>query len=85
MILLQNYAILHSIELSDWRHFHGDYDKRTSRQATGSDARRTSELCRNGQIVDVYRIGTSWVMPTDTQKPNDARAIRRTRIKKQLG
>lgn len=39
----------------------------------GVTSRRVSELCRDGKIVGAYKIGTSWVMPADTQKPKDAR------------
>ena len=35
--------------------------------------RRVSELCRNGRIKGAFKIGTSWVMPADAQKPGDAR------------
>ena len=39
----------------------------------GVTARRVSELCRDGRIKGAFKIGTSWVMPADTEKPEDAR------------
>ncbi len=39
----------------------------------GVTPQRVSELCRNGRISGAFKIGTSWVMPVDTQKPSDAR------------
>ncbi|MCY9664891.1 helix-turn-helix domain-containing protein [Paenibacillus alginolyticus] len=39
----------------------------------GVTPRRISELCRDGRIKSSYKIGASWVMPADTQKPQDAR------------
>lgn len=39
----------------------------------GITPRRVSELCRNGRIEGAYKIGTSWVMPADTEKPKDER------------
>lgn len=39
----------------------------------GVTPRRVSELCRDGRIKGAFKIGTSWVMPADTQKPQDAR------------
>lgn len=36
-------------------------------------SRRVSELCRNGRIKGAYKIGTSWVMPANTEKPKDER------------
>ncbi|GFI04224.1 hypothetical protein IMSAGC005_03076 [Lachnospiraceae bacterium] len=35
--------------------------------------RRVSELCWDGRIKGASKIGTSWVMPADAQKPGDAR------------
>ena len=34
---------------------------------------RVSELCRNGRIKGAYKIGTSWVIPANTEKPKDER------------
>ena len=42
----------------------------------GIKPRRVEELIRGGRIKDVYKIGTTWVMPADTQKPNDLRKER---------
>lgn len=39
----------------------------------GITPRRVSALCRNGRIKGAYKIGTSWVMPTDVEKPKDER------------
>ena len=39
----------------------------------GVTSRRVSELCRSGRIAGAYKIGTSWVMPAGTKKPQDAR------------
>lgn len=39
----------------------------------GITPRRVSELCRSGRIKGAYKIGTSWVMPADTEKPKDER------------
>ena len=38
--------------------------------------RRVNELIREGRIKGVYKIGTAWVMPDDTQKPLDLRKER---------
>ncbi len=34
---------------------------------------RITLLCREGRIKGAYKIAASWVMPADTQKPQDAR------------
>ena len=39
----------------------------------GVSSRRVSELCRSGRIKGAYKIGASWVMPADVEKPQDAR------------
>ena len=39
----------------------------------GVTPRRVSELCREGRVKGAFQIGTSWVMPADTQTPEDAR------------
>ena len=39
----------------------------------GITPRRVSELCRNGRINGAHKIGTSWVMPANTEKPKDER------------
>lgn len=39
----------------------------------GVTPRRVSELCRNGKISGATKIGASWVIPADTQKPKDER------------
>lgn len=51
-------------------------DMMTTEQAGklwGITPRLVSELCRNGRIKGVHKIGTSWVMPTDAKKPKDER------------
>ena len=39
----------------------------------GVSERRVNELIRQGRVAGVYKIGTSNVMPADTQKPPDMR------------
>lgn len=39
----------------------------------GVTSRRVSELCRSGRVMGAYKIGASWVMPADVQKPQDER------------
>ena len=45
----------------------------------GLTTRRVTEIIRSGRIEGVYKIGSSWVMPADTQKPPDLRLMRRKR------
>jgi len=42
----------------------------------GITPRRVNEIIREGRIAGVYKIGTTWVMPADTQKPIDKRLER---------
>ena len=44
-----------------------------ARKLWGVTPRRVSELCRSGRINGAYKIGTSWVMPVNTEKPKDER------------
>ena len=55
----------------------------------GVTTRRVNELIRNGRIKSAYKIGSTWVMPANTQKPADERlttgkyaGIKRTKKKK---
>jgi len=45
----------------------------------GITPRRVNEIIREGRIKGVYKIGTTWVMPDDVQKPPDLRSERRNR------
>ena len=45
----------------------------------GITPRRVNEILRDGRIKGVYKIGTTWVMPDDTQKPPDLRTERKKR------
>ena len=35
--------------------------------------RRVQILCVNGRIKGAFKLGETWAMPADTQKPMDAR------------
>ena len=53
-----------------------EFDWITAKQAAeawGISDRRVQYLCANGQIAGVMRIGTSWLIPKETQKPPDGR------------
>jgi len=57
-------------------------DIMTAKQAAtkwGITTRRVNELIRDGRIKDIQKVGSSWVMPADTQKPTD---LRKERYKK---
>jgi len=54
-------------------------DIMTAKQAAtkwGVTTRRVNELIRDGRIKDIQKVGSSWVMPADTQKPPDLRKER---------
>jgi DNA adenine methylase len=42
----------------------------------GVSQRRVAVLCAEGRIADAQMVGNSWVIPTDVEKPMDARSIR---------
>ena len=48
----------------------------------GITPRRVQELIRAERINGITKIGTTWVMPTDTPKPPD---LRKTRYNKNKG
>lgn len=39
----------------------------------GISTRRIQILCRDGRIPGAMRIGNTWAVPTDAEKPKDAR------------
>lgn len=39
----------------------------------GISERRIQVLCKEGRVGGVIRFGKSWAIPSDTQKPADAR------------
>ena len=39
----------------------------------GLSKRRVQELCSEGRILGIMRIGTVWAVPADAEKPKDAR------------
>ena len=45
----------------------------------GVKPRRVQEMIREGRIAGIYKIGTTWVMPDDAEKPID---LRKERYKK---
>lgn len=47
----------------------------------GISQRRIRKLCEEGRIKGAYKAGTYWLIPLDTEKPNDAR-IRTGKYKK---
>jgi len=54
-------------------------DIMTTKQAAekwGITMRRVQEMIREGKIEGIQKIGTTWVMPSDTQKPPDLRKMR---------
>jgi len=60
-------------------------DIMTAKQAAAKwsvTTRRVNELIRGGRIKDIQKVGTSWVMPADTQKPTDLRKERYKKIRK---
>jgi hypothetical protein len=38
--------------------------------------RRVQILCEQGRIIGVQRLGNVWAIPSDAQKPEDARKTR---------
>jgi len=52
-------------------------------QKWGITTRRVQEIIRGGRISGVYKIGTTWVMPDDTQKPIDLRLERKYQREKE--
>ncbi|MDL2225824.1 helix-turn-helix domain-containing protein [Eubacteriales bacterium OttesenSCG-928-M02] len=42
-------------------------------QKWGISERRVQLLCEQGRIRGVARLGKSWAIPKDTEKPSDAR------------
>jgi len=49
----------------------------------GITPRRIQELIRGGRISGIYKIGTTWVMPDDTQKPIDLRFLTKSQREKE--
>lgn len=48
----------------------------TTKQASelwGITARRIAILCEQGRISGAIKAGKTWIIPPDSQKPNDAR------------
>ena len=48
----------------------------TTKQASelwGISQRRVSFLCEEGRITGAVKAGRTWLMPTDSKKPDDAR------------
>ena len=39
----------------------------------GISARRIQKLCAEGRIEGAVKVGYSWIIPADAQKPNDER------------
>lgn len=39
----------------------------------GVTDRRVQVLCEQGRIAGVYRLGNAWAIPSDAEKPTDAR------------
>jgi len=39
----------------------------------GITVRRVSLLCEQGRIPGAYKVGNTWLVPTDAEKPADAR------------
>ena len=50
---------------------------REAAEKWGIKMRRVQELIRDGRLAGVYKIGTTWVMPANTQKPIDKRLERK--------
>ena len=51
----------------------------------GITVRRVQEIIREGKIEGIQKIGTTWVMPSDTQKPPDLRKMRTKKADKKRG
>lgn len=49
----------------------------------GISARRIQKLCAEGRIEGALKVGYSWVIPADAQKPNDERIKSGKYIKQQ--
>lgn len=49
---------------------------REAAEKWGVSARRVNQYCSEGRIPGAQRIGKSWVIPTDAQKPEDPRRTR---------
>ena len=52
-------------------------------QKWGLSARRVATLCEGNRIVGVEKVGNSWAIPVDAEKPNDARIKSGKYIKKE--
>ena len=39
----------------------------------GIKVRRVTTLCNNGRISGAYKVGNGWIIPSDAEKPTDAR------------
>lgn len=39
--------------------------------------RRVQKLCAEGRIVGVFKLGETWAIPENTEKPIDGRKIRK--------
>ena len=49
---------------------------REAAEKWGISQRRVAILCAEGRIVNAQRVGNSWVIPSDADKPLDARSLR---------
>jgi len=43
--------------------------------------RRVQILCAQGRIQGAKKIGVMWVIPSDTEKPSDARKINKREVR----
>ena len=55
---------------------------RQTSEKWGISTRRVQVLCAEGRIPGAMRVGYSWVIPADAEKPKDARIKSRKYIKK---
>ena len=39
----------------------------------GLSSRRVAVLCTEGRIPNAQKVGNTWMLPNDTEKPSDAR------------
>ena len=54
---------------------------REAAEKWGISQRRVAVLCTEGRIADAQRVGNSWVIPSDAEKPIDARSLRYAQTK----